>query len=438
MHLFAKLYIRCYLLMASMELKRAVGWFCAHIRRALHRAWILPEERKNQAEAAALQCACDETKRQQAEVKRREKGEVQLRRQVEAERKAEEAERKKEEEQRRRDEAKAKHHADKEGWQAEPRPPDRQRPQRALLIGSLAGLVLLGAIGGALSLTAPPPSELVTPSPTPIAPRPPATMTPAADTPLSPQQEQALKSGESFNECTNCPLMIVIPAGSFMMGSPAGEGDNDEHPQHRVTIAVPFAVSKFELTFDDWDACVADGGCDGYKPSDDGWGRSRRPVIDVSWNDAAAYVAWLVKKTGKPYRLLSESEYEYATRGGTTTAYPWGDDIGKNKANCNGCGSQWGGKETAPVGSIAPNQFGLYDMVGNVWEWTQDCSEISYNGAPTDGSAWTGGDCLSRVLRGGAWAYSPSYLRSAARNWAHPEDRGDRFGFRVGRTLLSP
>jgi formylglycine-generating enzyme required for sulfatase activity len=232
--------------------------------------------------------------------------------------------------------------------------------------------------------------------------------------------------------------MIVVPSGSFMMGSPVGEGDNDEHPQHLVTIATPFAVSKFELTFDDWDACVADGGCDGYKPSDDGWGRSRRPVINVPWNGANAYVVWLAKKTGKPYRLLSESEYEYATRAGTKTAYPWGDGIGNNNANCDGCGSQWGGTETAPVGSFAPNAYGLYDMVGNVWEWTQDCSQVSYNGAPTDGSAWTGGDCISRVLRGGAWFYHPFYLRSASRNWDHPDDRGDRYGFRVGRTLLTP
>ena len=315
---------------------------------------------------------------------------MQLRRQVEAERKAEEAERKKKGEQRRRDEAKAKHHADKEGWQAEPRPPDRQRPQRALLIGSLAGLVLLGAIGGALSLTAPPPSELVTPSPTPIAPRPPATMTPAADTPLPPQQEQALEFGREFQRVRNCPLMIVIPAGSFMMGSPAGEGDNDEHPQHRVTIAVPFAISGFELTFDDWDACVADGGCDGYKPSDDGWGRSRRPVIRCVMERRRC-----VRRVAGGRRPASHIgscpnlEYEYATRGGTTTAYPWGDGIGKNKANCNGCGSQWGGKETAPVGSMAPNRVDLCGMVGNVGGWTRGGTEISYNGAPTDGSAWT-------------------------------------------------
>ena len=226
-------------------------------------------------------------------------------------------------------------------------------------------------------------------------------------------QERALKPKDTFQECTNCPEMMVVPAGSFTMGSPANEPGRyaDEGPQHTVTIARQFAVGQFELTFDEWDACVADGGCNGYKPNDEGWGRGRRPVINVSWDDATAYVAWLAKKTGKPYRLLTEAEYEYATRAGTTTAYPWGDDIGKNNANCNGCGSQWDGKQTAPVGSFAPNQFGLYDMVGNVWEWTEDCYHDSYNGAPADGSAWTGGDCSRRVVRGGSWDLSDPQFR---------------------------
>jgi formylglycine-generating enzyme required for sulfatase activity len=129
---------------------------------------------------------------------------------------------------------------------------------------------------------------------------------------------------------------------------------------------------------------VADGGCNGYKPSDQGWGRGYRPVINVSWDDAKAYVAWLAKKTDKFwYRLLTEAEYEYAARAGTTTAYPWGSAIGKNNANCDGCGSQWDGKQTAPVGSFAANGFGLYDMVGNVSAWTEDCYHDSYSGAPT-------------------------------------------------------
>jgi formylglycine-generating enzyme required for sulfatase activity len=152
------------------------------------------------------------------------------------------------------------------------------------------------------------------------------------------------------------------------------------------------ASSRYE-----WDACVADGGCNGYKPSDYGWGRGLRPAIGVSWDDANAYVAWLAKLTGKPYRLLSEAEYEYAARAGTTTIYPWGNTIGTNKANCNGCGSQWDNKQTAPVGSFAANGFGLFDMAGNVWELTQDCYQDGHFKAPTDGSAWTAGDCGRRV-----------------------------------------
>jgi formylglycine-generating enzyme required for sulfatase activity len=174
---------------------------------------------------------------------------------------------------------------------------------------------------------------------------------------------------DTFKECSDCPQMIVVPAGSFTMGSPANERGwrrDFEGPQHRVNLPRQFAVGQFEVTFDEWDACVVDSGCNGYKPSDQGWGRGRQPVINVTWNDAKAYVAWLSNKTGQTYRLLTEAEYEYATRAGTTTAYPWGDEIGKNNANCSACGSQWDRKQTAPVGSFTANGFGLYDMVGNV------------------------------------------------------------------------
>jgi formylglycine-generating enzyme required for sulfatase activity len=234
------------------------------------------------------------------------------------------------------------------------------------------------------------------------------------------------------------------------MGSPPTEiGHNSaEGPQHRVTFARPFAVGKFPVTFDEWDACAADGGCDGYRPDDQGWGRGRRPVINVSWNDIKSYVAWLSKKTGKPYRLLSEAEYEYATRAGTQTRYPWGDEIGKGNANCNGCGSQWDGKQTAPVGSFAPNQFGLYDMIGNVGEWVEDCAHDNYDGAPSDGSAWTEA-CKSdqRVTRSSSWNGRPASvlpgtafvnrpLRSAYRAYSTIDLQGNQFrGFRVGRTL---
>jgi formylglycine-generating enzyme required for sulfatase activity len=197
-----------------------------------------------------------------------------------------------------------------------------------------------------------------------------------------------------------------------------------------------FAVGQFAVTFQEWDACVADGGCNGYKPSDQGWGCGRRPVINVHWEDAKAYVAWLSTKTGKTYRLLTEAEYEYAARAGTQTTYPWGNDIGKNNANCRSCGSEWDGKkQTVPVGSFPANGFGLHDMVGNVWAWTEDCYHNSYNGAPVDGSAWTSGDCVTRVDRGGSWYFTPQYLRSAIRNRNSPGNRSDGLGFRVGRTL---
>ena len=232
---------------------------------------------------------------------------------------------------------------------------------------------------------------------------------------LSPDAERALKPGQAFRECAkDCPEMVVVPAGEFMMGSPPTEkrAMPDEVPQHRVTIARPFAVSKYDVTFNDWDACVSVGGCPREgRAGDVDWGRDTRPVIYVSWDDAQQYVAWLSQMTGKPYRLLSDAEFEYAARAGTQTAYPWGDDIGENNANCVDCGSQWTGSagtwQTAPVGSFAANRFGLHDMVGNVWKWVQDCYHPNYNGAPTDGSTWTGGDCTARVIRGGSWGDGP-------------------------------
>jgi formylglycine-generating enzyme required for sulfatase activity len=257
---------------------------------------------------------------------------------------------------------------------------------------------------------------------------------------LGAAQEQALKPGDSFNECTNCPQMVVVPAGSFMMGSPASQGDTDEHPQHNVTIAKPFAVAKIELTFAEWDACVADGGCNGYRPDDNGWGRGQRPVIYVNWDEAQQYVAWLAKLTSKPYRLLSEAEYEYATRAGTTTPWPWGNDIelnGQPMAKCDGCGGP--SSRTAPAGSFPPNKFGLYDMVGNVEEWTEDCWHNNYTDAPADGTAWlTGASCESHAARGGPFDFDSELVRSASRYAPAANVRDFRLGFRVARTLVTP
>ena len=247
-------------------------------------------------------------------------------------------------------------------------------------------------------------------------------------------QERALKTKDVFRECTDCPEMIVVPAGNFTMGSPETEKDRekDESPQHRVTIAKPFAVARFELTFHEWDACAAHGDCDPHITAS-GWGRGRQPVTNVSWNDAQRYVEWLSRLTGQSYRLLTEAEWEYAARAGTTTAYYWGDEIGKGNANCDGCGSQWDAKQPAPVGSFAANAFGLYDMAGNVFQWVQDCYD--YNGAPTDGSAWTSGDCSRRVVRGGSWSGRPQALRAANRLGLSTVSRVDSLGFRAGRTL---
>jgi formylglycine-generating enzyme required for sulfatase activity len=254
---------------------------------------------------------------------------------------------------------------------------------------------------------------------------------------LTAAQEKALKPGDPpFRECTNCPEMIVIPAGSFTMGSPAGQGTEYEHPLHDVRIAKPFAVSKFELTYDEWDACASHGHCD---PNVMYAGRGgQEPAINLSWDDSQVYVKWLSRVTGKEYRLLSEAEYEYAARAGTQTTYPWGDDIeqnGKAMANCYTCLDH---RRTTTVGSFAPNRFGLYDMIGNVAEWTEDCLHMSYDGAPTDGSAWTTGDCSDRIVRGGHWRAGPSLLRSASRTWVLFNNRDDYLGFRVARTLLAP
>ena len=243
--------------------------------------------------------------------------------------------------------------------------------------------------------------------------------------------------GSVFRECPHCPKMVVVPSGRFTMGSPPSEAgrDDDEGPQHEVTIGSRFAVGVYEVMFAEWDACVSAGGCGGYRPDDSGIGRGRRPVTRVSWEDAQSYAAWLSGETGEAYRLLSESEWEYVARAGTRTRYWWGDDIGRNRANCWECGSRWDNQSTAPVGGVAANDFGLHDVHGNVWEWVQDCWNASYDGAPDDGSAWESGNCSLRVLRGGSWYINPSDLRAAFRYRSQSGNRGYNYGFRVARTF---
>ena len=213
------------------------------------------------------------------------------------------------------------------------------------------------------------------------------------------------------------PQMVVLPTGSFSMGSPTGEagGSANERPQHTVTISKRIAMGRYEVTFADYDRFVA--ATSGRLPNDSGWGRGSRPVINVSQEDAKAYATWLSAQTGKTYRLPSEAEWEYAARAGTRTRYSWGDEIGVNRANCNGCDSKWN-FQTAPVGSFAANGFGLFDMHGNVYEWVEDCYVDTYTGAPSDGSAritGCGGATVRVVVRGGSWFLAPRFLRSANR-----------------------
>jgi formylglycine-generating enzyme required for sulfatase activity len=250
---------------------------------------------------------------------------------------------------------------------------------------------------------------------------------------LTAEEERLLKPKGSFRECAkDCPEMIVVPEGEFIMGSPGNEKDRDgdEGPQHRVVFAKPFAVSKFEVTYEQWDACVTVGGC--ARITDGGFGRGTRPVINVSWDDARQYVAWFSRMTGKPYRLLSEAEWEYAARAGTTTLYSFGDDeaalgqyawYSENSRNM-----------THPVGEKKPNAFGLYDMHGNVSEWVEDVYHDSYEDAPADGSP-VNGDAGRRVVRGGAWIYDPQNLRAAVRFGLSTVVRLNNLGFRLARTL---
>ena len=232
----------------------------------------------------------------------------------------------------------------------------------------------------------------------------------------------------------------VSSYGTFRMGDLAGKGNENERPVRQVEFSRPFAMNTYEVTFEEYDAFALATGRE--LPDDQGWGRGRRPVINVTWEDATVYAKWLSAETGKRYRLPTEAEWEYAARAGTETPYWWGDDIKQDSkvwANCNDCGSPWDGNETAPVGQFPANGFGLYDMAGNVLEWVQDCWHDSYKGAPEDGSvAWEEdgkGECDRRVFRGGYWGAIPAYLRSAARSGVGADDGGNGLGFRLAQDI---
>jgi formylglycine-generating enzyme required for sulfatase activity/lipoprotein NlpI len=269
----------------------------------------------------------------------------------------------------------------------------------------------------------------------------------------APQPEQPpvvvdeYQPGESFTDCDDCPEMVVAPPGTFHMGDTMGSGSAVERPSHRVTIGSPLAVGKFEITYAQWDACVADGGCS-FKPADDGLGRGARPVTGISWNDTREFLAWLSEKSGRRYRLPTEAEWEYVARSESITDDYWGDpeqscrhangadqalrqkDPRVSAAVCND-----GFVKTAPVGSFQPNRFGIHDIYGNVAEWVEDCWNPDYRGAPTDGQAWTSGQCGRRILRGGSWKSGPVEIRASSRVSLWKELRMNTSGLRVVRTL---
>jgi formylglycine-generating enzyme required for sulfatase activity len=260
--------------------------------------------------------------------------------------------------------------------------------------------------------------------------------------------------GKEFKDCSDCPIMVMLPQQSFMMGAPETETAKEpfDGPQHKVTISYPIAVGKFEVTYADWDACRIDGGCArvpreacriemGCTPTQQLTSeRHRMPVTDISWFDALEYVKWLSTKTGGTYRLLTEAEWEYAARGGAKTTYPWGEKVKRSNANygmdkC--CGPQIEGDDkwelSSPVGTFKPNGFGIYNVAGNVWEWTQDCWNDTHADAPTDGSAREAGLCHLHVIKGGSWASLPQRLRPAFRQATAAVDRDNFIGFRIAR-----
>lgn len=273
---------------------------------------------------------------------------------------------------------------------------------------------------------------------------------PAEPAPVSGTSWQA---GARFSDALSSggrgPEMVVVPSGRFYMGCVSGMGcSNRERPIRDVSFANPFAVSLHEVTLDEYDRFTASTG----RPpvGDGGWGRGRRPAVNVSWSDAREYVAWLSRETGGAYRLLTEAEWEYAARAGSTTQFHFGDHPVElcrygNHADVsvpervewrNTLCSDRVALETAEVGSYAPNPWGLHDMHGNVWEWVEDCWNGSYEDSPTDGSAWTEGDCSRRIVRGGSWNNRPAFLRAAGRNGVGAGELGLNIGLRVARTLV--
>lgn len=281
----------------------------------------------------------------------------------------------------------------------------------------------------------PPRNEIAMPASAAIAAEPP---------PL----DQIGQGGQIFQECEKCPQMVVIPSGASMLGSPPNEAGRQSHelPPTEVSFAAPFAVGRFDVSFEQWDACAAEGGCNNWRPGDFGWGRGRRPVIFVSWADAQAYVAWLSVKTGQPYHLLSEAEWEYAARGCRTArcvASPFWFQSGIKPELANydsrysyaGSPKAQAARKTVPVDDGVANPFGLIHIIGNVRKWMSDCWRLTSSRAPADAASRPAAECPDHAVRGGSWGDEPKDLRAGARSWAETNERAPQIGFRVARTL---
>jgi formylglycine-generating enzyme required for sulfatase activity len=308
------------------------------------------------------------------------------------------------------------------------------RPRKAVAVAGVvvaliaAGVMFTGRDRTTSSLS----SSTQTDTSPPPTPHTPDTAERATSPPRTPETGTHVEPGKTFRDCDNCPEMVVIGAGSFRMGSAYADPvrSEDEVPQRTVTISKPFALGRFEITITEWNVCVEEDACRFWSKE------AGREPVRANWERAQTYVTWLARRTGKPYRLPSEAEWEYAARGGTTTRYPWGEDFEPGKANV------WSGRNldavtyrVGPVGSFGPNAFGLHDMIGNFKEWVQDCWHDTYHDAPTNGEAWESGACRWRVLRGGGYYTPPRESRTASRDSASPNAWGSGEGFRVARAL---
>lgn len=268
----------------------------------------------------------------------------------------------------------------------------------------------------------PPKAAVKPPSPKPKVPvqAPPVTGNGGATGPLA-----------SIKDCPACPVLVVLPGGAFNMGN--NSSDPSEKPAHQVNLRAPYALGKYEVTVDQWNACVEAAACPRIPSSVAASGN--RPMRDVSWDDAQVYLKWLGGLSGRTYRLPTEAEWEFAARAGTSTRYWWGEQMKPGNSSCKECGLPWTSDGPPAVGSFAANPFGLFDMNGSVWEWVADCWHSTYKGAPSDGSAWDEPNCQSRVIRGGSWREGGGYMMSTTRFKYDATVRQSQNGFRVARSV---